>query len=230
MTLETWDYVAPELSKNHRVLRYDLRGYGLSQAIKGPIKIDDQVSDLVELLKSLKINGKVHLVGGAIGGAVALKFAADHPELVENVISISPAAYLQGRATQTAAPPPAGAAPAGPPADIGEAAYPSALRKIDPARYARFKAIEGSSASASGGGQSTMAAVYAVKFAEVLPTIKVPAVIVATSLWIRTPADFKELADAIPNSQFEVLETGHFAPLASPDMVIALIKRYVKQR
>jgi 3-oxoadipate enol-lactonase len=240
MALESWDYVAPVLANTHRVLRYDLRGYGLSQAIKGPFSIDDELADLRELLKALGITGKVHLVGGAIGGAVALKFAADYPELTANVIAISPAAYLQGRATAAmggggAAGTPATGQPspgtaAAPPSpnmeDINEGAFPKRLREANPARYERFKALEQSAGSAGAGGGASMSAVYAVKFADVLPAIKVPAVIAATSLWIRTPDDFKLLADAIPNSHFEVLETGHFAPLASPDMVIALIRKY----
>ena len=243
MALESWDLVAPVLAKTHRVLRYDLRGYGLSQSIKGPFSIDDELADLRELLKALNIAGKVHLVGGAIGGAVALKFAADYPELTANVIAISPAAYLQGRATAAMAggggagtPPspgqPAPGAATAPPSqnmeDINEGAFPKRLREANPAHYERFKALEQSAGSAGSGGGASMSAVYAVKFADVLPKIKVPAVIAATSLWIRKPDDFKLLADAIPNSHFEVLETGHFAPLASPDMVIALIRKYDK--
>lgn len=242
MALESWDYVAPVLARTHRVLRYDLRGYGLSQAIKGPFSIDDDLADLRELLKALNITGKVHLVGGAVGGAVALKFAADYPELTANVIAISPAAYLQGRATPAMAGGGAGGAPAtaqpapgaaaAPPSPnmqaIDEGAFPKRLRDADPEHYERFKALEQSAGSTGAGGGASMSAMYAVKFADVLPRITVPAVIAATSLWIRTPDDFKLLADAIPNSHFEVLETGHFAPLASPDMVIALIRKYDK--
>lgn len=233
MTLESWDYVVPELAKSHRVLRYDLRGFGLSQANSGAFTIDDEVADLEQLLESLHIEGKVHVVGCAVGGAIALKFAAEHPELVASVIAISPAAYLQGRTQgipgmQTSPPAPSGSAPvaqgrASP--DANEGAYPSAMRKSDPARYERYKAME---ASAGARGQPTMSAIYAVKYAEVLPTIKVPSVVVATSLWIRPVAEYKALADAIPNSRFEVIETGHFAPMASPDLVTALLKKYFK--
>lgn len=73
-----------------------------------------------------------------------------------------------------------------------------------------------------------MSALYAVKYADILPTICVPAVVAATSLWIRPVAEYKELADAIPNSKFEVIETGHFAALASPELVTSLIKKYVE--
>jgi len=248
MALESWDYVVPELIKNHRVLRYDLRNFGLSQSVKTPYTIHDESADLREILKALNISGKAHVVGVAIGGALALAFAADYPELTANVIAISPAAYLQGRAMQGMAgggggaggPPvgapgsaPAGAAPAsGRPASVdmtamNEGAYPTRMREQSPERYERYQALQASAASA-GAGTATMSAIYAVKYAELLPTIKVPAVVAATSLWTRPVEEYKALADAIPNSHFEVLETGHFASLASPDLVVALIKKYVK--
>jgi 3-oxoadipate enol-lactonase len=253
MGLESWDYVAPALARTHQVLRYDMRGYGLSQAIRGPITLADHENDLRELLKALNINGKVNVVGTAVGGAVALKFAADNPDLVAQVMAISPAAYLQGQTMQgrggggPGGPPgaapaglPGGAAPAGAPGSTpaaaagapvnmeatNDGAYPTRFREADPVRYARFKALEGSSAGS--GGQATMGAIYSTKYAEVLPTIRVPAVVVATSLWIRPVAEYKALADAIPNSKFEVIESGHFAAMATPDLVTAVIKKYVK--
>jgi len=266
MGLESWDYVAPELAKTHKVLRYDMRGYGLSQAIRGPITLADHENDLRELLKALNINGKVNVIGTAVGGAVALKFAADNPDLVALVMAISPAAYLQGQTMQGrggggaggspgAAPggPPNGAPPAGAPGGAlpgavpggtsaaapgagagaplnmeatNEGAYPTRFREVDPVRYQRFKALEGSSAGS--GGQATMGATSSTKYAEVLPTIRVPAVVVATSLWTRPVAEYKALADAIPNGKFEVIESGHFAAMATPDLVTAVIKKYVK--
>lgn len=233
MTLESWDYVVPALTRNHRVLRYDLRGFGLSSAVRGAFTLEDELNDLRELLKSLNIRNKVILVGGAAGGAIALKFAASYPELVQQVIAITPAAYLNGQtqpqmsspqgAAAGASPSAAGPAPSGGP--NMDAAYPPAMRNADPARYEHFRAIQ---AVSDKGGQSLIGLLYAVKFAEVLPAIQCPTVIAATSQWIRPAAAYKELADAIPNARFEVLDTGHFAPMASPDLVTALLKKYLK--
>lgn len=220
MTLESWDSVVPELAKKYRVLRYDLRGFGLSQSIRGAFTMDDEVADLHELLSSLQLD-RVQLVGSAIGGAIALQFAARYPEQVDQVIALTPAAYLQGN---TAPPPQDGGAPPST-VDITEASYPTAMREADPERYRRYQAMQ---AIAGSGGAPTLAAIYAVKFAEVLPTLRVPAVIVATARWIRPVADYKALADAIPGGRFEVLDTGHFAPMASPELVNALLKRYLR--
>jgi 3-oxoadipate enol-lactonase len=71
-TLESWELVAPMLSAKRRVLRYDTRGAGLSQKIRPPLAIDSMVDDLVALMDTLRIAGKVALAGTAFGGAIAL--------------------------------------------------------------------------------------------------------------------------------------------------------------
>src|SRR4030081_2661645 len=74
-TIESWDLVAPMLSTKRRVLRYETRGAGLSQKIRPPLAIDSMVDDLVALLDTLDIAGKVALAGIAVGGAIALHTA-----------------------------------------------------------------------------------------------------------------------------------------------------------
>ena len=77
-TLESWDGVAPLLAKHRRVLRYDMRGAGLSQKVRGTLSIDTMADDIAALLDHVGITGKVALVGVAVGGAIALHFAARH--------------------------------------------------------------------------------------------------------------------------------------------------------
>src|SRR5277367_3615513 len=90
MTLQSWDELLPTLAMDHRVLRYDLRGFGLSEKIRGHIEIGDEISDLRALLDALEIKDPVSLVGGAAGASIAAKFAADYPERVAALILISP--------------------------------------------------------------------------------------------------------------------------------------------
>ena len=52
-TLESWDLVAPLLSGKRRILRYDTRGAGLSQKVRGMLTIDAMVDDLVALLDAV---------------------------------------------------------------------------------------------------------------------------------------------------------------------------------
>src|SRR5690242_17407700 len=71
-TMESWDLVVPALSAKRRVLRYDTRGAGFSEKIRGTLSIDTMTGDLVALLDRLGITGKVALAGTAVGGAIAL--------------------------------------------------------------------------------------------------------------------------------------------------------------
>src|SRR5580693_9816716 len=90
-SLESWDDVAPRFAESRRVLRYDTRGAGLSQKIRGTLGIDTMADDIAALLDSIGIAGKVALAGIAVGGAIALHFAARYPERTSAVAVGSPA-------------------------------------------------------------------------------------------------------------------------------------------
>src|SRR5882757_3538353 len=90
-SLESWDDVAPRLAETRRVLRYDTRGAGLSQKVRGELGIDTMSGDIAALLDALGISGKVALAGVAVGGAIALHFAARYPERTGAVAVGSPA-------------------------------------------------------------------------------------------------------------------------------------------
>src|SRR4029077_16127372 len=78
-TLESWDLVVPLFSAKRRVLRYDTRGAGLSEKIRGALSIDTMVDDLMALLDALGISEKVALAGVAVGGAIAMHAAVWFP-------------------------------------------------------------------------------------------------------------------------------------------------------
>src|SRR2546423_10963562 len=68
-TMESWGLVAPLLSAKRRVVRYDTRGAGFSEKIRGPLAIDTMTDDLIALLDGLGVREKVALAGTAVGGA-----------------------------------------------------------------------------------------------------------------------------------------------------------------
>ena len=90
-SLESWDEVAPRFAESRRVLRYDTRGAGLSQKVRGDLHIDTMADDIAGLLDHIGIEGKVALAGIAVGGAIALHFAARYPERASAVAVGSPA-------------------------------------------------------------------------------------------------------------------------------------------
>jgi 3-oxoadipate enol-lactonase len=89
--LESWDDVAPKFAESRRVLRYDTRGAGMSGKVRGALGIDTMADDIAALLDHLGIAGKVALAGIAVGGAIALHFAARYPERTSAVAVGSPA-------------------------------------------------------------------------------------------------------------------------------------------
>ena len=90
-SLESWDDVAPRFADSRRVLRYDTRGAGLSQKVRGELGIGTMADDIAALLDNIGIAGKVALAGIAVGGAIALHFAARYPERTSAVAVGSPA-------------------------------------------------------------------------------------------------------------------------------------------
>jgi 3-oxoadipate enol-lactonase len=83
--LRIWDHVAAGYAGAFRILRYDLRGQGLSDAPPAPYSIDDHVADLAALLDTQGIKG-AFVVGMSVGGMVALALAAARPDLVHLLV------------------------------------------------------------------------------------------------------------------------------------------------
>lgn len=79
-----WDDQMGPLSKDFRVVRYDLRGFGKSPATTGQYW---PTEDLRALLDFLKIE-KATVVGLSLGGIVAADFALEHPERVERLVFV----------------------------------------------------------------------------------------------------------------------------------------------
>lgn len=73
-----WEEVAAELASRRKVLRYDLRGQGLSDSPPGPYAVADHAADLLHLLGHLGW-GAAFLCGLSIGGMVAMEAAAQAP-------------------------------------------------------------------------------------------------------------------------------------------------------
>lgn len=73
-----------ELGDRFRLLRYDTRGHGRSDAPEGPYRLEDLVADAVGVLDALGIE-RVWFVGLSMGGMVGQLFALTHPERLHGV-------------------------------------------------------------------------------------------------------------------------------------------------
>jgi 3-oxoadipate enol-lactonase len=85
--VHVWDAQLGPFTRTFRVLRYDMRGHGLSsEGTPGrAITIATLADDLAALLDALGISS-VRLVGLSIGGMVAQRFAATYPHRLDALV------------------------------------------------------------------------------------------------------------------------------------------------
>ncbi|MET0900860.1 MAG: alpha/beta fold hydrolase [Mycobacterium sp.] len=92
-----WSHWVRDLSVGHTFIRYDERGCGLSDWEAGNFTFDDWVADLESVVEALGLQ-RFPLLGVSQGGAVAVAYAARHPERVSKLVLCS--AYARGRAAR----------------------------------------------------------------------------------------------------------------------------------
>ena len=86
--LDAWDLVVPILAPEFRILRYDLRGHGRSDKVRGPYALADFVGDLAGLLDHAGL-ASTNLVGFSLGGLIIQAFALAHPSRVKKLVIMS---------------------------------------------------------------------------------------------------------------------------------------------
>ncbi len=89
-SLQTWDAWAVDLERDHRVIRYDLPGFGLTGADPtGDYTDARSLAVLLALMDHLDV-ARATIVGNSMGGRIAWTFAARHPDRVEKLVLVSP--------------------------------------------------------------------------------------------------------------------------------------------
>ena len=84
-TIAMWDEQADALKNSYRVLRYDQRGHGGTDAPAGRYAFDTLLADAITLLNALSIT-KAHFAGLSMGGATALGLAERHLDRFQSII------------------------------------------------------------------------------------------------------------------------------------------------
>jgi pimeloyl-ACP methyl ester carboxylesterase len=89
-SLHTWEPWAEALSRDYRVVRFDLPGFGLTGPDpSGQYTTARSIEVLRALMDRLGLS-KASLVGNSMGGKIAWTFAAQHPDRVDKLVLISP--------------------------------------------------------------------------------------------------------------------------------------------
>lgn len=84
----SWEDVTERLAGRMRVVAYDARGHGWSDAgPAGAATIDQFADDLADVITGLVPDGKVVLAGHSLGGPVIMAFAERHRELLRGRVA-----------------------------------------------------------------------------------------------------------------------------------------------
>lgn len=90
-TCEVWTETAQDLAREFRVIAIDQRGHGESdRAPDHDYSRATQMEDLEAIIEVLGLRS-VTLIGHSMGGATAICYAADHPEMVTALVVIETA-------------------------------------------------------------------------------------------------------------------------------------------
>ena len=77
-SLEMWDPQVEALAGDYRVLRFDARGHGQSDAPAGAYTLEQLADDVHGLLQALEVE-RPHFVGLSMGGMIGMTCALKHP-------------------------------------------------------------------------------------------------------------------------------------------------------
>jgi len=222
--LESWDGVVPALARRRRVLRYDTRGAGLSEKLRGGASLDVMAEDIAALLDALGVAQPVALAGIAVGAAIAMQFCLRFPSRAAALIAMGPAIGVAGDRCAATLARAARAEQGGMRAIVEDSlanAYPIEMQQ-DAARFRAFRARWLSTDPASFAAINRMLAGY--DLTPSLPRIACPTLLLAgVHDRLRPPEVVEPLAKLIPGARFRTLETAHFMAVQTPDLVAEAI-------
>jgi 3-oxoadipate enol-lactonase len=209
-SLHMWDGVMPELVEHFRVLRYDTRGNGASDAPPGAYSLDRLGRDVIELLDALSLE-RVHFLGLSLGGFIGQWLGVRAPERIDRLIlsntsaHLGPADYFDGRIAELTS----GRA------DMAETAE-TFIRNWFPARMieARAPVIEAfrrmAFETSAQGLAGSFAAVRDADLRRIVTLVTRPTLVIAGTYDTATAASHGEqIAAAIPGASYVELPSVH---------------------
>jgi len=83
--LSMWDPQARALASRYRVVRFDTRGHGGTDAPAGAYALEQLAEDARALLRALGI-ARTHFIGLSMGGFIGQLLALTHPEMLQSLV------------------------------------------------------------------------------------------------------------------------------------------------
>lgn len=202
-----WRHWLAALSQGHRLIRYDERGCGLSQWDVESFTFADWVADLETVVDAAGLKS-FPLLGISQGAAVAIAYAARHPERVERLVLIG--GYAVGRAARALTEQEQAAADLDVRlAEVGWGGSDPAFRRVFAMQFfpdgpvevwQAFDELQRQTTSAENAARF-LRAFGAVDVRDVAPRVRCPTIILHSRDEIRVPFQCAlELAELVPGS------------------------------
>jgi 3-oxoadipate enol-lactonase len=224
-----WDRVLPLLPPGLRLIRYDMRGHGLSSCPPAPYAMGALIRDAERLLDRLEVRDCV-FVGLSIGGMVAQGLAVKRLDLVRAMVLSNTAARIGTPAMWQER---IAAVATGGIAALADAV----LERWFPARFRRERAdeLEGWRAmltrQPAEGYAGCCAAISGSDFYATTASLTLPTLAIAGSEDRSTPPDLvRETAGLIRGARFELIRgAGHLPCVDQPARHAELLAGFLKE-
>lgn len=227
--LGMWDGQAARLRDRYRVLRYDQRGHGASDAPPAPYSMDELGDDVIALWDRLGIQ-QSHWIGLSLGGMTGINLALRYPTRLLSLIASD---------CRAEAPPPY-AAVFEERIRVTQADGMAALVEPSLARFFTepFVALGGPQLdkvramigdTSAQGHIGCCEAIRGLAYDARLPEIGLPTLFLGGEHDIGAPpAVMGAMADAVPGAQYKmVVGAGHISNIEKPDGFQAIIERFL---
>ncbi|KPQ07555.1 MAG: 3-oxoadipate enol-lactonase [Rhodobacteraceae bacterium HLUCCA12] len=223
--LRLWDKVIPLLNPGCRIIRYDMRGHGLSDAPHAPYSMGALVRDLERLLDHLQVRDAV-LVGLSIGGMVAQGLAVKRLDQIRALVLSNTAAKIgttqmwQDRVATVEAEGVEALADA-----VMARWFPPAFRDTVEARGWRHMLVR----MPARGYAGCASAIAGTDFLSATSGLRLPAMAIAGNEDGATPPDLvRETIALIPGSRFELIRgSGHLPCVDQPEAYARLLNDFL---
>ena len=224
-----WDEVAADLGKRYRIVLYDKRGHGLSEAPPAPYRLADHVGDLSALLDHLGVKTAA-VVGLSVGGLIAQGLASARPDIVKAMVlcdtahKIGTAEMWNARIDTVTGKGIAAMADA-----IMERWFTAAYRAPENADFVGYTAML--TRTTVDGYAGTCAALRDADLTESTRALKLPVLCLVGDQDGSTPPDLvRSTAELIEGARFAMIkDAGHIPCVEQPAATIRLISDFLNE-
>jgi 3-oxoadipate enol-lactonase len=226
--LTMWDAQAAALKNDYRILRYDKRGHGKSDAPKGPYDMKMLVADVIGLWDHFGIK-RSHFVGLSIGGMTALGLGLDHADRCISIVPCdcradSPEEFFESWEPRIKIAEGKEGCAGLVPATL-ERWFSAETRKTQPERMAYMTRLISNTSAI--GYVGCARALQHLPYLDRVPQIKVPTMFVAGTTDVMLEPT-RDLHKRLPGSSYlEIGPAGHLSNLDQPDLFTAGVRAFL---